>query len=148
MKKALIVTNWNHPFSKTGSFFSNELPYLKKEFTKIIFIYLNDDEIGKQEIKGIKTLQYKMKLTLVKLNIHRILALFSKDFWKEVNDIKKRYNKKITLSRLNILLVDIVKGKLLEKFILNNIQIEFNDSEWKFYLYSYWYLLCHEWFRR
>ena len=72
MKKALVITNWNHPFSKTGSFFSNELPYLKKGFDKVIFIYLRKDEIVKQEIDGIKTLQYKKKLVPMKLNIQRV----------------------------------------------------------------------------
>lgn len=129
----LIVLTANFPYGTGETFFETELPYLSKEFNKVILVPLSKPSKNHRPIPrnciihplSINPSFYSKLLGLVNL--------FSKIILNELLTIRKGYKKKISRGIIKTLLASYTRSKK----IVNEIEL-LVDNKKKQVFYSYW----------
>ena len=137
MSKVLFFFTSNYPFGKGEPFIENEIPFLSKNFDKIIFVSNDSNNPQTRELPlnaVCKRLSYN--LTLFQ-KIISLLGVFSILFWKELRIIKTIYKQPLTLLKIRTALQTLQKGKKIGKDISYLITHNSNLTD-EVFLYSYW----------
>lgn len=130
MKKKLVLITANFPFGTTETFLESELPILAHNFEHIQILTFTTKGNKREVPENCSVLE-------IKLNQKPILAyfgVFSLLFWKEIFIIKRIYKKKISIGILKTMLVSLMRGKAIARYLSNFKPEEKENSIY----YSYW----------
>lgn len=141
MKPSLIILVTNYPYGYGEHFLENELKELIKQFENI-YLIATDNNFSLSDVKiayspdEIKIFAYNEKIT-IKEKISVLKYFFNWYFYKDLFNVSTKLNTKITFKIIKILLFELLKASLLEKFIYKKI-IENKIPIKNLFLYSYW----------
>lgn len=130
MKKKLVLITAHFPYGTSETFLESELPILAQNF-EYIEIFTFPTKGNKREIPANCT------VSEIKLNTKPLLAyfgVFSLLFWKEIFIIKRIYKKKISIGILKTMLISLMRGKAIARYLSDFKPEEKQDSIY----YSYW----------
>ena len=130
MKKKLVLITAHFPYGTSETFLESELPILAQNFEKI--------EILTFPTKGDKReIPTNCSVSEIKFNqksIFSFFGIFSLLFWKELFIIKRIYKMNISIGILKTILISLMRGKAIARYLSNFKLEEKQDSIY----YSYW----------
>ena len=135
--KVLFLLTSSYPFEKGENFVENEIRYLEKAFDKIFIICSIPQQQSVRYLPA-KSESISFKETYSFLEKFRsVKFIFSKLFWKEIFFIHDSLKLPITLKKIKILSMELLKSfdlvDFLQKVIKEN---KYNYNE--IFIYSYW----------
>ena len=130
MKKKLVLITAHFPYGTSETFLESEMPILAQNFEKI--------EILTFPTKGDKReIPTNCSVSEIKFNqksIFSFFGIFSLLFWKELFIIKRIYKTNISIGILKTILISLMRGKEIARYLSNFKLEEKQDSIY----YSYW----------
>jgi glycosyltransferase involved in cell wall biosynthesis len=130
MKKKLVLITAHFPYGTSETFLESELPILAQNFESIDILTFNT--IGNKREIPINCFVSEIKLNTKPLLAY--LGVFSIIFWKEIFIIKRIYKKNISIGILKTMLISLMRGNAIARFISSYNPEEKQDSIY----YSYW----------
>ena len=135
MLNLLILITSKFPYGNQETFLETEIIYLSRKFSKII-ILSHELKSKKNRLLPSNVFVYKIRYN-PKLfeKIKSIRYLFNKKFWDEINLIKSKYKKNISLGILKTLMISLENSYRLSK----EYSVFINKyNHYNLTLYSYW----------
>ena len=120
----------NFPYGTSETFLESELPILAQNFENIE-IFTFSKKGNKREIP---TNCFVSEIKLNTKPFFAYLGVFSLLFWKEIFIVKLIYKKNISIGILKTMLISLMRGKAIARYLSNFKPEEKQDSIY----YSYW----------
>ena len=137
MEKLLLFYTSSYPFTDGEVFAENEIRILEKHFDKIIIICDVDKKtnISRYLPANAEVFIFNVNISILQ-KLKSFAFVFTKIFWQELNFCKINLKTKFTPAIIRILLIDIIRGYLLNKYTKKILKKQASCSN--IYVYSYW----------
>lgn len=137
MTKLLIFYTSSYPYSDGEVFAENEIRILEKHFDKIIIICAVDKKtnISRYLPSNAEVFIFNENISFLQ-KLKSFAFIFTKTFWQELSFCKKTLKTKFSPAIIRILLIDIIRGYLLNKYTKKILKKQAPCSN--IYAYSYW----------
>ena len=135
MLNLLILITSKFPYGNQETFLETEIIYLSRKFSKII-ILSHETKSKKNRLLPNNILVHKIRYNPKFFEkIRSVRYISNKRFWSEINLIRTKYNKKISLGILKTLMISLENSYRLSKEYSVFIK-KYNN--YNLTLYSYW----------
>ena len=133
MNQKLVLITAGFPYGKGETFLETEITFLCKAFVEVVIIATNTSETQKRSVPvNCKVLQLDITPTKA-LKLKSFRSFLSRLYFKEVIQIRKVYQKRLTTGMVKTILISLERAKRVAEFIR---QQQFDLENTVFY--SYW----------
>lgn len=133
MNQKLVLITAGFPYGKGETFLETEITFLCKAFVEVVIIASNTSETQKRSVPAnCKVLQLDITPTHA-LKLKSFRSFLSLLYFKEVIQIRKVYQKRLTVGMVKTMLISLERAKRVAEFIRQQ-QFDLENTM----LYSYW----------